>query len=124
MEMLRIYLGEQLLVKYYVIKHLVLLKAQSMMDINLDLLQGFISFLIKGFLLVLLHMHSWQRVPNPLLYYKHLSYTVYPPFFRFFLITVMSCCGVYLWSLCTVVTETPCCVYYARGHRVYSRFDT
>ena len=32
---------EQLLIKYYVIKHLILLKIQNTMDINMDLLQWF-----------------------------------------------------------------------------------
>ena len=34
MEILRIYLEEWLLIKYYVIKHLILRKTQNMMDIN------------------------------------------------------------------------------------------
>ena len=33
--------------KYYVINRLILLKIQNMMDFNMDLLQCFISFLIK-----------------------------------------------------------------------------
>ena len=33
--------------KYYVVKHLILLKIQNMMDMNLDLLQWSIHFLIK-----------------------------------------------------------------------------
>ena len=32
-------LEEQLLIKYYIIKHLILLKIHNMMDINMDLLQ-------------------------------------------------------------------------------------
>ena len=47
MEILKIYLEEQLLIKYYVIKHLILLKIRNMIDINVDLLQCFINFLIK-----------------------------------------------------------------------------
>ena len=50
MEILKIYLEEQLLKKYYVIKHLILLKIQSMMGISLDLLQWFTKFLIKSLL--------------------------------------------------------------------------
>ena len=34
MEILKIYLEEQLPIKYYVIKYLILLKTESMMDIN------------------------------------------------------------------------------------------
>ena len=48
METLRIYPEEQLLIKYYVIKHLMLQKIQNMMDINLELLHWFINFLIKS----------------------------------------------------------------------------
>ena len=40
--------------KYYAIKHLILLKFQNMMDINIDLLQSFIMFLIKSLLVVVL----------------------------------------------------------------------
>ena len=41
MEILKIYLEEQLLRKYCVENHLTLLKIQNMMDINVDLLQFF-----------------------------------------------------------------------------------
>ena len=37
MEILNIYLKAQFLIKYYVIKHLVLSNIQYMMDINVDL---------------------------------------------------------------------------------------
>ena len=48
MEILEIYLEEQwLLIKYYVMKHLILLKIKNIMNINVDLLQWFIKFLIK-----------------------------------------------------------------------------
>ena len=47
MENLKIKLEEQLLIKYCVIKHLVLLKIQNMMDIKRVLLQWFINFLTK-----------------------------------------------------------------------------
>ena len=40
--------SKQLIIKYYVIKHLILLKSQNMMDINADVLQWFIKFLMKG----------------------------------------------------------------------------
>ena len=52
MEFFKIQLEEQLLIKYYLIKHLILLKIQNMMYINADLLQQFIDFLIKKTLLV------------------------------------------------------------------------
>ena len=45
-------LEEQLLIKYCVIKHLILLNMQNMMDIHVDLLQWSINFMIKKF---------WQR---------------------------------------------------------------
>ena len=41
------YLEEQLLTKYCVIKHLILLKIRNMMDINVGLVQWSIKFLIK-----------------------------------------------------------------------------
>ena len=41
--------GEQPLIKYYMIKYLMLLKIQNMMDINVVLLQGFIIFFDKKF---------------------------------------------------------------------------
>ena len=37
----------QLLIKCYVIKHLILVKIKNMMDINVNLLQWSINFLIK-----------------------------------------------------------------------------
>ena len=47
-EILIIYIEEQLLIKYNMIKHLGLLKLQNMVNINVDLLQCFINFLIKS----------------------------------------------------------------------------
>ena len=49
MEILKIYLEEHLLIKYSVIKHLILLKIRNMMDINInvDLLKWSIKFLIE-----------------------------------------------------------------------------
>ena len=47
MEILKIYLEEQLPIKYCVIKHLILLKIRNIMDIKRVLLQWFIIFLIK-----------------------------------------------------------------------------
>ena len=47
MEILNIYLEEQLVIKYYVKKHLLLLKIQNMMDIKEVLLQWFMLFLNK-----------------------------------------------------------------------------
>ena len=38
-EILTIYLEEQLLINYYIIKHYILLKFQTTMDVNLDFLQ-------------------------------------------------------------------------------------
>ena len=53
-------LEEQFLIKYCVIKHLILLKIQNMMDINVDLLQWFTNFLIKKLLLVVSKMRIFQ----------------------------------------------------------------
>ena len=49
-EILKIEIEKQMLIKYYVIKHLILLKIQNTMDINVVLLQWFINFLIKSLL--------------------------------------------------------------------------
>ena len=42
-------------------KHLILLKIQNMMDINADLLQWCVDFLIKKLLIVVLKMRIFQR---------------------------------------------------------------
>ena len=60
---LKYYLEEQLLIKYSVIKLLIVLKTQNVMDIKGVLLQWFINFLIKILLVlilqvVLLHVHG------------------------------------------------------------------
>ena len=55
----KIYL-EQLLIKYYVLRHLILLKIISIRDINVDLLQWFIKFLIKRLLLGLFKVKLYK----------------------------------------------------------------
>ena len=61
METLKIYLVEKLLVKYYAIKHLMLLKIQNMTAIKEILLQCFKNFLIKSpLLVVVLKMKIYQ----------------------------------------------------------------
>ena len=47
MKTLKIELEEYLPVNNYLIKHLIFLKVQNMMDINVDLLKWFINVLIK-----------------------------------------------------------------------------
>ena len=47
MEILKIEIEEQLLIKHYMIKDLILLKIRNMIDINVSLPQWFINFLIK-----------------------------------------------------------------------------
>ena len=54
MEILKICLEEQPLIKNYVIKHFILLKFQNMIDMNMELPQWFINFSIKIFQVVLL----------------------------------------------------------------------
>ena len=54
MEILKVYLKEYLLIKYYVLKYIILLKIQNMMDIKVDLIPWFINLLIKKLLVVLL----------------------------------------------------------------------
>ena len=61
---LSIYLEEQLQIRRYVIKHLILQETQSMMDINVDLLQQFTYFSIKRMLSLqinLLLIHTKQQ---------------------------------------------------------------
>ena len=57
---LKIYLEEQLLIEYCMKKHLILLKISNMMDMEGVLLQWFINFLIKILLVVLLKMRVFQ----------------------------------------------------------------
>ena len=52
MEILKLKLEEHRLIKYCVIKHLILLKIQNMMDTKGALLQWSIIFLIKNLLLL------------------------------------------------------------------------
>ena len=54
LEVLKIYLEEQLLIKYHVIKHSILLKIQNIREIIADLLQWFTNFLIKTLQVVIL----------------------------------------------------------------------
>ena len=63
-EILIIRLEEQVLIRYCVIKHLILLKIQNMMDINIDLLQYFITFLTKKLLIKILKMKIFL-IKNP-----------------------------------------------------------
>ena len=69
-EILKIYLEEQLLIKYYVIKHLILLKIQNKMDIKKVWLQWFISFSIKNLKVVLLKMKQC-KIENSLKNYTN-----------------------------------------------------
>ena len=71
MEILKIYLEEQLVIKYYVIKCLILLKANNMMDINVDLFQWFINFLIKSLLLVVVLKVNLCQTKNKLKNYTN-----------------------------------------------------
>ena len=47
MEILKIYLEKRILIRYYVIKHLILLEIQNMMDTSVDLRHWLTPFLIK-----------------------------------------------------------------------------
>ena len=49
---------KQLLIKYYIIKHLILLKIRNMMDMKEVLLQWFINLWIRSLQVVLLHKFS------------------------------------------------------------------
>ena len=51
-KILKFYLEEQILIKYYVTKHLTLIEIKKTMNNNVELHQWFIGFLIKSILLV------------------------------------------------------------------------
>ena len=53
MEILKIEVEGQILIKYCVVKHLIFLKLRNMMDININFLQCSMNILIKKILLVL-----------------------------------------------------------------------
>ena len=61
---------------YYVIKHLILLKIQNMMDINVDLLQWSITFLIKK--------NSGSGIKNENIANKELAEELHKPIIRRF----------------------------------------
>ena len=61
------------LIKYYVIKHLILLKVHDMMDINVDLFPWFTNFLIESMLatkynpdVVPVNQHVAGNLQNPI----------------------------------------------------------
>ena len=60
LQILKIYIGERLLITHYMIKHLILLKMRNTMDIKGFLLQLFIHFLIKKLKMVLLKVKLCQ----------------------------------------------------------------
>ena len=76
MEILNIYLEEQLLIKWYVTKHLILLEIQNMSDIKGVFLGWFINYLMKRLQVVLL---KGKIVPN-----KELVEELYKPVIRKF----------------------------------------
>ena len=59
-EILRICLEKQLLIKYYVMKDLILLEVQVIMNIKAHLLQLFINFSIKSLQVVVLKVKLYQ----------------------------------------------------------------
>ena len=76
METSRICLEEQLLVKYYMIKHLILLKIQNVMDINVDLLHWFKNVLIKSLQVVLLQLPKELHKPITKIFEKCKLYSI------------------------------------------------
>ena len=60
MEIIKTELEEQLLTKYFVIKHLILLKIRNMMDIKGVLLECFKKFLMQKLLVAVLKMRICQ----------------------------------------------------------------
>ena len=74
MEILKIYLEEELLIKYCVIKHLILLKILNVMDIHVDLLQRSIIFFDKK--------TSSGAIKNENIPNKKLAEELHKPFIR------------------------------------------
>ena len=60
MEILNIYLEKQILMKFYLIKHLISQKIQNMTDIKRVLLQWLINFLMKRLQVVLLKVKLFK----------------------------------------------------------------
>ena len=54
------YLEEQLLIKYFAIMHLILLKIQNTMDIKNELLQWFTYFLMRKLQVLLLKVKQYK----------------------------------------------------------------
>ena len=75
MEILKYQLEEQLLIKHCMIKHLIMLKILNMIDINADLLQWSINFLLKN---------SGGAIKNENIYNKELAEELHKPIIRAF----------------------------------------
>ena len=73
MEILKMYLEEQLLIKYCVIKYLILLKTKNMMDVKGFSLQWLIGFLTAG-----------GAVKNEIMQSKELSEELHKPIITIF----------------------------------------
>ena len=58
---LKSYIEEQLLIKYCMINHLILLKILNMMDINVEGFQWLMNFLIKKFVVKQLKIKISQK---------------------------------------------------------------
>ena len=84
MVILKIELEEQLLIKYCVIKHLILLKIQNMMDISVDLLRWFINVLIKKSALLTDKSASGGAIKNKIMSNKKLAEELHKPIIRKF----------------------------------------
>ena len=60
-------LEEQSQKKYDVIKHLILIKIQNIMDINADLLQWYVNFLIKNLVKIALNKKLAKELQKPII---------------------------------------------------------
>ena len=72
-------LEEQSQKKYDVIKHLILVKIQNIMDINADLLQWYVNFLIKNLVKIALNKKLAKELQKPIIR-KFEKWKVHSPF--------------------------------------------
>ena len=72
-------LEEQSQKKYDVIKHLILIKIQNIMDINADLLQWYVNFLIKNLVKIALNKKLAKELQKPIIR-KFEKWKVHSPF--------------------------------------------
>ena len=88
MEILRIFREEHHLIKYYVPKHLILLRTKYMMDINVDFHEWFINILIKSLKIALQEYSLVISKHNQILISKLENQNIYDGFIKKLIIRV------------------------------------